>query len=133
MFSGVALFYKGTLTCPGALRRYQLTPSAMCVVCSTSKSTQFCFLRIGVYYACKWDDDSYGYAHIGIVKVGSSSKVARTSTRSLLVGACILTFLQCARRASSKNTIAQQLNGRCCVLFCFAKMWLLHAGSSSRL
>jgi hypothetical protein len=51
MFSGVALSYKGTLTCPGALRRYQLPPSAMCVVCSTSKSTQFCFLRIGVYYA----------------------------------------------------------------------------------
>ena len=75
MFGGVALSYKGTLTCPGALRRYQLPPSAMCVVCSTSKSTQFCFLRIGVYYACKWDDDSYGYAHIGIVKVGSSSRL----------------------------------------------------------
>ncbi len=105
----------------------------MCGLLYEQKAHNSAFLRIGVYYACKWDDDSYGYAHIGIVKVGSSSKVARTSTRSLLVGACILTFLQCARRASSKNTIAQQLNGRCCVLFCFAKMWLLHAGSSSRL
>ena len=30
MFGGVALSYKGTLTCPGALRRYQLPPSAVC-------------------------------------------------------------------------------------------------------